>query len=124
MRLGFLIRELAALDQNAMVHFRACGQISGVPDGGNPGEFRSYRGYYDRLALGSGPRAKTVGELLGAARDAVGAPFDGYKGGEFTMDENTALYAANWGESYGDQIVGVEKRGRAVLLLVAHAEEW
>lgn len=44
----------------------------------------SYRGYYDELAFEI-RRNVTVGEVLSAAESALGATFQGWKGGDYTM---------------------------------------
>ena len=65
-----------------------------VPFGfGSP---HSYRGYYEDLAFE--PMANvTVGEMLDAAKSAVGATFDGYKGGEFKMSMWSTVWLADYG---------------------------
>src|SRR5690606_41383495 len=35
--------------------------------------------------------------MLGHARDALGATFEGYKGGLYTMREDTDCWVASWG---------------------------
>lgn len=67
------------------------------------GEPASYRGYYEDVAFE--PKANvTFGEMLGHAKGALGATFNGYKGGEFTMNEYTDVWIASWGRSEGDKI--------------------
>ncbi len=56
----------------------------------------SYRGYYEQLAF-EPATGVTVGQMLGHARDALGATFEGYKGGLFTMREDTDCWVASWG---------------------------
>jgi len=56
----------------------------------------SHRGDYSELAFE--PRSRTtVGEMLDAARSAVGTTYEGWKGGEFTMNEWTQVYLATEG---------------------------
>lgn len=74
----------------------------------------SYRGYYDQLAFPLKPNV-TVGEMLEWAQEAVGKTYQGYKGGDFTMDKDTYVHVAAWGDcgselSYGlvDQLLSFE----------------
>lgn len=57
----------------------------------------SYRGYYDCLAF-EPLENTTIGEMLDAAKSALGKTYTGYKGGEYRMDEYTDVYLANFGE--------------------------
>lgn len=58
----------------------------------------SYRGYYQELAFQ--PKADvSVRDMLACAESAMGATFEGYKGGEFTMNELTDVYLARRGET-------------------------
>lgn len=60
-------------------------------------EPHSYRGDYHDLAFE--PTANTtVAEMLTAAEAALGATYQGYKGGDFTMREYTDTWLANYGE--------------------------
>lgn len=63
----------------------------------------SYRGIYRDLAF-EPVRDTTVGEMLACAKDALGRTFDGYKGGDFVMDENVDVYLSNYGEASGETI--------------------
>lgn len=53
----------------------------------------SYRGYYDHLAF-EPARNVSVGSMLAAAESALGETFEGWKGGQFTMDEDTLCWLA------------------------------
>jgi hypothetical protein len=57
----------------------------------------SYRGYYDELAF-QPLENTTAGAMLAAAESALGATYQGYKGGDFTMSEWTDVWLANWGD--------------------------
>ncbi len=64
----------------------------------------SYRGDYYELAFE--PVADIpVGEMLAAARSALGATFQGWKGGDFTMGEHSGCWIAVEGDS-GDNKLG------------------
>ena len=60
----------------------------------------SYRGYYEQVAFEPVPSA-TVGSMLREAQRAVGRTYEGYKGGKFTMDEDTTCVVASYGVSNG-----------------------
>lgn len=63
----------------------------------------SYRGYYDQLAFE--PAANiSIRAMLAAARSAVGATYEGWKGGDYTMTANTDCWLANEGDCSDDRI--------------------
>lgn len=89
MTLGRLIERLEAaalIDPN-----KACVGFA------NP---HSYRGYYERVAFEPTGNT-TVGNMLAAAKSALGATYTGYKGGEFTMDADSLVHVACWGQCDG-----------------------
>ena len=87
MKLGEVIAELEKHDPAKVV-----AHGFGDPD--------SYRGWYERVAFEPvGPT--TVGEMLTHARSAVGATFEGWKGGRYTMDVDTVVHIAERGETDG-----------------------
>lgn len=57
----------------------------------------SYRGYYEDLAFELWDGTTTAGELLDVCKDAMYQRFTGYKGGEFTMHNDTPLWVADYG---------------------------
>ena len=67
------------------------------------GSAHSYRGYYEDLAF-KPKRDTTVGEMLDEARRALGETFEGWKGGEFVMEDYTTCWIAEPGSSGGDAI--------------------
>ena len=67
------------------------------------GEPMSYRGYYDDVAFAPVENAR-LGDMLEHAKSALGATFEGYKGGSFTMYGYTACWIAEYGDSDGDKI--------------------
>lgn len=100
--LGELIAALKAEDPDKM-----------VPLGfGNP---HSYRGYYEQLAF-EPQRDRTVGDMLADAQSALGATYQGWKGGDFTMTESTDVWLSLRGEAYAETI------GRISLALMLGAE--
>jgi len=57
----------------------------------------SYRGYYNQLAF-EPEENTTVGAMLDAANSANGETYEGWKGGEYYMHGDTAVWLANRGE--------------------------
>lgn len=83
MTLGDLIKQLERADPAKV-----------VPLGfGNP---HSYRGYYEQLAFE--PKAGvTVGQMLADAKEALHTTYQGWKGGDYTMNEYTTVWLAEPG---------------------------
>lgn len=90
MYLRELIEALAGADQDYIAPLGF-----GRPD--------SYRGYYDHVAF-TPERNVSVASMLANARSAMGATFEGYKGGEYTMGEFAPCWIARYGSSEGDCI--------------------
>ena len=91
LRLGELIEKLTNYPLNARCKF---------DDDRNPGEFGSWRGVYAELYIdraNDNPEV-TVDDVLTNAYAANGGVFQGYKGGDFVMSEDTRL----WADTYGD----------------------
>lgn len=63
----------------------------------------SYRGDYSQLAFEPVENAR-IGDMLEHAKSALGATFEGYKGGNYTMYEYTDCWIAKYGSSEGDNI--------------------
>lgn len=63
----------------------------------------SYRGFYDELAFEPAHNI-TVGGMLAAARSALGATFQGYKGGEYRMTAYTDCWLSEYGHVSGETI--------------------
>lgn len=82
-----------------------------------PGEYNSFRGYYDHIALGTGDSDVTAHALAAQTRAAIGATFMGYKGGEFTMSRATPVWYADVGDGNGYRIVDVVVRGDCIELV-------
>lgn len=104
--LGRLIKRLEALDPEAIVAV------------GHP---HSYRGYYSDLSF-SPDGEQTVGEWLGRCRQAVGETFTGWKGGDFTMGEDTPVWVSCEG-STGPRLMDIIP-GDGVLRLILQEEQW
>lgn len=78
MVLSDLISCLEKVDQDTVIPFGF----------NNP---HSYRGSYQHLAF-EPANDVSVGEMLDGAKRAVGAEYEGWKGGEYVMDEDTEVY--------------------------------
>ena len=97
-----------------------------------PTNLDSYRGSYDELALGykltgydidadhrTTVKAKDFLELL---KEAIGKEYTGWKGGEYTMSENTPVWVANSGSSGNTAVVGIFNDGWRIIILTAYVE--
>lgn len=115
MTLDELIRALSACPDHA-VRIEIGGRF--------PGEFASYRGYYDHLALGTGDEPQTVAQLLAAAGGAKGKTFTGYKGGDYVMDGDTPVWFSEWGDNSGIGIVGVNLAVTPLQLVTADVSHY
>ncbi|MCX3059572.1 hypothetical protein [Streptomyces beihaiensis] len=63
----------------------------------------SYRGDYMDLAF-EPAESITVGGMLAAARSALGATYEGWKGGQYTMGEHTWCWLSQEGDASGETI--------------------
>lgn len=90
MSLGNLITALEAADPRLV-----------LPDGFH--HPHSYRGYYDELAFEPAQNV-TVADMLADARSALGATYQGWKGGDYAMSEHTTCWLAEQGLSFGDML--------------------
>lgn len=85
--LGGAINVLETLDPEKTILFDI---------GMSPSDPHSYRGYYSDLCFES-DSPRSVGEFLADLKSANGHIFEGYKGGDFKMDESTPLWVAPYG---------------------------
>jgi hypothetical protein len=117
MTLGELIARLEACAPSKVVRFPFCSV--------SPADVGSYRGYYDQLAVEwTDESVMTVADFLTLLRNAVGATFEGYKGGEYRMTRDTPVWVANYGRSDGTGITGVHEGEFDVLLAVANCNNY
>lgn len=86
------------------------------------GTLDSYRGYYDDLAFEPNDRPWTVGELLAECRSAMGRTFQGYKGGDYVMWENTPLHVASYGRC-GDALIGLDTNADPIVPITKRDDE-
>lgn len=59
----------------------------------------SYRGYYNQFYFELGEGEISAIELADDCRSVIGNTYEGYKGGEYTMTENTPVWLAEYGRS-------------------------
>jgi hypothetical protein len=104
--LGAAIKTLEQAPPDAVVEFSG---------GASPGEAHSYRGYYSDLSFGGGDKI-TAAQFLEVCRSALGATFEGYKGGDFTMGEKTPLWCAPYGMCGPAIIAATVTDGKVVLV--------
>lgn len=97
--LGALIDGLSQCKPDAYIQFRFASL--------NPGRLRSYRGYYDHLAIEPDGSFTRVADFLQHARHVLGKSFEGYKGGDYVMDDDTPIWVANWGDTSSTRVTGI-----------------
>lgn len=77
----------------------------------------SYRGYYDELAIEHAAQDGNVRGLRQKLEAAVGTTYEGYKGGDYTMNGATPVWVSTYGHASQLAVVGIEfKDGTARLL--------
>ena len=111
--LGSLIEALKNTPGDHLVEFSS---------GWSPGNPHSYRGYYSDLSFGPQLQPVTVYEFLSACQGALGATFEGYKGGDFVMEADTPLWGAFYGER-GPAIVGLDKMEDRIRLILKQIDD-
>ena len=75
-----------------------------------PKSIDSWRGSYDELALdihSGGGNELTALQFIDILKEAIDNTYTGYKGGEFTMSEETPVWVANYGNSGNTAVVDV-----------------
>lgn len=89
------------------------------------GRWNSYRGYYEHLALDFHmPRDRDVADIdifsfRDTCRDLIGSTIIGYKGGEYKVSSNTALWVSEYGSASGVAITGFKQVAGMFLLETA-----
>lgn len=134
MTLGELIKELYEMPQNAEIIidenvFKNCPYYDEENEMPKTNvslskKFFSYRGNYYDLAIGvkfDNEENVTVKDFITALRnDALFRTFQGYKGGDFYMDEDTLVWLERYpNECRGIIVLGVCKISEEVVLLVS-----
>lgn len=107
--LGRLISQLEVAESDEIVK---------VDTGGTLGAEESYRGYYCDMAFNPSQDKKTVGELLQQCRAALGEIYEGYKGGDYRMEDDTPLWLSDYGEASGIALMGAVHRPKEKELMI------
>ncbi|MEM7765230.1 MAG: hypothetical protein AAF290_14280 [Pseudomonadota bacterium] len=111
--IGWLIDKLSKCNPEAEV---TLGPLSLIPE-----SLYSYRGYYEDVAIDYRSdlfdRRKTVNQFLQDLRECLGSTITGYKGGDYTVRESTALWVAKWGQCSGVGVVGIRKIGKQYVVI-------
>jgi len=105
-------------DHSVSVRFDFCGFEPS-------GDWHSYRGYYEDLAIGyeeSSSDPRKVSDIIAMLRDALGKTLHGYKGGEWTVTGDTAVWVDSHGRATGTGVVGVRDLGYLVIIETECAE--
>lgn len=142
-KIGGLIAELTKRNPKARVYV----------DGVSPTRLASYRGFYDQLAIErrqfdwdrtelsgrggsygdytpghSGVHIRnnaTVADLITALQLAIGEEFEGYKGGQFRMDEDTILWVSEYGDCDSRRVFDIrEEADGSVNLITYEVDLW
>jgi hypothetical protein len=114
MTLGGLLGALAPLDSDMPI-------VVDFTDSA-PGDFDSYRGYYEQIAFEEHGSHSTVAAFLREATEALGETMTGYKGGDFVMHRQTPVWASSYGRCSGMRLVGVDVVDGRVVLRTASDE--
>lgn len=106
--IGSLLEHLESLDKTKKLRL-STGEFLNLS-----GEFDSYRGYYEDLAIEKrvskvSQAASTVCDLKNVLYDALDqGEMCGYKGGTYSIDESTLVWFGNYGTTSGSlKIIGV-----------------
>ena len=97
--LGEMLQALGHLGDGQVVAITPDGREHGMCDP------HSYRGYYSDLALTPTDTPTGSGELWVQLMAVLDNELTGYKGGEFTMTENTPLWLAAYGDDSSEALV-------------------
>lgn len=93
---------------------------------GRPPQLISWRGSYDQLSIcpnfGVDSKAVSAIEFSVMLEEAMDGNtiFIGYKGGEFTMSHDTAIYADDEGSCNGNLVRGLTTTGKIIVETVDH----
>ena len=116
--IGTMLDKLNQYDNNDKIKF-----LNGEFFNGN---FGSYRGYYEDLCIGYDDKDQgfnTVKDLKDTLTKALdkGVMY-GYKGGEFSINEDTLVWLADYSD-LGDMVIDIiDVNGEA--LIITKEEEW
>lgn len=63
-----------------------------------------------------------AGQFLEMLKEAVGKTYEGYKGGDFEMTEDTPMWVANYRYADNTGVMGVIDKGYAIVLVTGYCE--
>jgi hypothetical protein len=117
MTVGKMIEVLSVQEDKTEVYFDFCLV--------NPTGLSSYRGYYEDVAIGWSEDADsmTAKQLLEAFKAANGKTQQGYKGGTYTVNDDTAVWVANWGRTGDTAVVGTTHTGWSLIINTAQTDD-
>lgn len=75
------------------------------------GRPHSYRGYYRDLAFERRPGRMTTHAAILVCEACLDKTFEGYKGGDFTMNSGAPVWFAEWGRSDGHRVISLNNNG-------------
>lgn len=96
-----------------------------------PTHFDSWRGSYNELSLNiclggykkeEQEKELTVSGFLKMCEETIGKTFQGWKGGDFKMDEDTPIWIANSGNSGETALIDVYDNEYSVILMTGQRE--
>jgi len=94
-----------------------------------PTTIDSWRGVYAELALdysgyrrGDDKDKMRVTEFFVMLKDCLGKTFEGYKGGDFTMNKHTPIWVANYGNAGRTGVIEVLDESYEVILVTGLCE--
>ncbi len=97
-----------------------------------PSGLASWRGSYNELAIGyqmtgydvqqNASYNKMADDFLSDLKNAVGRTYEGWKGGDYEMKEDTPLWVANAGNSGNTGVIGVLDDGWQLIILTCYTE--
>ena len=84
----------------------------------NPGRFFSYRGNYYDLAFDAkySTTPLAIEDFLADLEEQVDSIHEGYKGGEFLMNEDVLVWLAEYGSGGGEKVVDVGVHETAAII--------
>jgi len=89
-----------------------------------PNDIDSWRGSYSELALNFATEGEAMkaSNFLKMLEDCIGRKFIGYKGGKFTMNKNTPIWVANYGNSGNTAVIDVVDNNYCIILITGYRE--
>lgn len=91
-----------------------------------PTTIDSWRGSYAELALDytedDSKSEMKVSDFLQMLKDAVGKTFEGYKGGDFTMNKRTPVWVANYGKANNTAVIDIVDGDYFVMIVTGYME--